>query len=68
LARFGATRCGPAVRLCGWTERHEGIGAGDGVQLCGRKKALKGEPHERIWHEIGPVGEGRIKRQEVEKT
>jgi len=39
-------------------QRHEGSGIGDGIRLRERKKALKGEPHERIWHEIGPVSDG----------
>jgi hypothetical protein len=38
-----------------------GSGAGDGVRLRGRKKALKGEPQERIRHETRPAGTGRIK-------
>jgi hypothetical protein len=41
-------------------ERHEGMGAGDGVRLRERRNALKGKPHERIWHEIRPAGSGRI--------
>jgi hypothetical protein len=42
-------------------QRQEGTGAGDGVRLHGRSKALKGEPHERIRHETGPAGSGRMK-------
>jgi hypothetical protein len=42
-------------------QRQEGIGAGDGVRLHGRNKALKGEPQERIWHETRPAGPGRTK-------
>jgi hypothetical protein len=41
-------------------ERHEGMGAGDGVRLRERRNALKGKPHERIWHETRPAGSGRI--------
>jgi hypothetical protein len=33
----------------------------DDARLRGRKKALKGWPHERIRHETGPAGSGRIK-------
>jgi len=43
------------------TKRQEGSGIGDGIRLHERSKALKGEPHERIWHEIRPVSEGRNK-------
>jgi hypothetical protein len=42
-------------------ERHEGNGAGDGVRLRERKKALEGEPQERIRHETRPAGSGRMK-------
>jgi hypothetical protein len=42
-------------------QRQEGNGAGDGVRLHGRSKALKGEPQERIRHETRPVGPGRTK-------
>jgi hypothetical protein len=42
-------------------ERHEGCGAGNGVRLCGRNKALEGEPQERDRHETGPAGVGRSK-------
>jgi hypothetical protein len=42
-------------------QRQEGNGAGDGERLHGRNKALKGEPHERIWHETRPAGSGRTK-------
>jgi hypothetical protein len=45
----------------GVSERQEGTGAGDGERLHERSKALKGEPHERIWHETGPAGSGRMK-------
>ena len=37
---------------CSVSKRHEGRGVGDGVRLRERSKALKGEPHERIWSEI----------------
>jgi hypothetical protein len=42
-------------------QHQEGNGAGDGERLHERRKALKGEPHERIWHETRPAGSGRIK-------
>jgi hypothetical protein len=42
-------------------KRQEGSGAGNGVRLRGRNKALKGEPQERIRHETRPVGSGRMK-------
>jgi hypothetical protein len=38
-----------AALMC---QRQEGIGAGNSVRLRERSKALKGEPHERIWPEI----------------
>jgi hypothetical protein len=40
----------------GHQKRQEGRGAGDGELLHERNKALKGEPQERIRHEIGPAG------------
>jgi hypothetical protein len=52
---WGLGEDGPLV------QRQEGNGAGDGVRLHGRSKALKGEPHERIWHETRPAGSGRTK-------
>lgn len=61
LARFGATWSVSAVRLEQAVQRQEGIDAGDGVRLRGRKKALEGEPHERIWHETRPAGPERVK-------
>lgn len=42
-------------------ERQEGCGAGNGVRLCERNKALEGEPQERDRHETGPAGVGRSK-------
>jgi len=30
-------------------------------RLRGRRKALKGEPHERIWYETRPADAGRMK-------
>jgi hypothetical protein len=42
-------------------QRQEGNGAGNGVRLHGRSKALEGEPHERIWHETRSAGSGRMK-------
>jgi hypothetical protein len=42
-------------------ERHEGTAIGDDDRLHERRNALKGEPQERIWHEIGPAGLGRMK-------
>jgi len=42
-------------------ERQEGCGAGNGVRLCERNKALEGEPQERDRHETGPAGVGRRK-------
>jgi hypothetical protein len=62
---FGAAlrqRDGDQLLESGWTQvfqRQEGNGTGDGVRLRGRSKALKGEPHERIRHEIRPAGSGR---------
>jgi hypothetical protein len=63
LARCFGTRDGLAVLgQVGWSfQRQEGRGAGNGVQLHERRKALKGEPHERIWHETRPAGSGRFK-------
>jgi hypothetical protein len=42
-------------------QRQEGNDAGDGERLHERSKALKGKPHERIWHETRPAGSGRTK-------
>jgi hypothetical protein len=45
----------------GSQKHQEGNGAGDGERLRERNNALKGEPQERIWHEIGPADSGRKK-------
>jgi hypothetical protein len=71
IAFFGrVVACGDSVLwwLSWWTQRQEGTGAGDGVRLRERSKALKGEPQERIWSETWPAGSVTVKRQEVEKT
>jgi hypothetical protein len=63
--RRGASALATATGGSGGSEEHsqrqEGNGAGDGVRLHGRSKALKGEPQERIWHETRPAGPGRTK-------
>jgi hypothetical protein len=41
-------------------QRQEGTGAGDGVRLRERKKALKGEPQERIRSENGRQARGGV--------
>jgi hypothetical protein len=56
--RDGSAVLGKAGRA---QQRQEGNGVGDGERLHGRSKALKGKPHERIWHETRPAGSGRIK-------
>jgi hypothetical protein len=49
------------VELDEQIQRQEGTGAGNGVRLRERSKALKGEPHERIRHETRSAGTGRMK-------
>lgn len=49
------------VREARWTNGKRVGGAGDSVRLHERSNALKGEPQERIWHEIGPADSGRTK-------
>jgi hypothetical protein len=59
--RFGTRDEKPALGLVrGVSERQEGNGAGDGDRLHERRKALEGEPHERIRHETRPAGSGRM--------
>jgi len=59
--RFGACDGGwLSGGVAGRQKRREGSGVGNGVRLRERGKALKGEPHERIWHETRPAGVGRI--------
>jgi hypothetical protein len=57
-ARDGPGGLGEEGRV---VQRQEGNGAGDGERLHGRNKALKGKPHERIWHDTRPAGSGRTK-------
>jgi hypothetical protein len=60
--RFGNRDLGAERRLDrGCWQRQEGRGVGDGVRLRGRNKALEGEPHERIRHEIRPASSERKK-------
>lgn len=49
-------------------QRYEGNDAGNRERLCKGNKTLESEPQERIRNETSPVGKGRKKRHEVEKT
>jgi hypothetical protein len=68
VAACAAAFFGRAFRLRGvWfvavaasIQRHEGNGAGDGVRLRERSKALEGKPHERIWSETRPASMGTV--------
>jgi hypothetical protein len=69
LFRQGRTAAISMKTVGSGLERQEGNGAGNGERLHEGSKALKGEPQERIRHEIRPAGSGRTqKRHEVEKT
>jgi hypothetical protein len=53
----------------GAVQRHEGTGAGDGVLLRGRRKALKGmNPMSGCGMKQGRQARGGSRRREVEKT
>jgi hypothetical protein len=59
VGRLRSMRSGGQAQ--GAFQRQEGKGVGDGERLHEGSKALKGEPQERIRHEIRPAGSERMK-------